>query len=198
MLRLEDLSVGYDPAAPLLRELNLNLCAGSRTVISGPNGCGKTTLLRTISADLPALGGRCELGTSVRPGWMDQDHSGLEPARTAVETLLPWMRSETEARSALARCQIRGDEALKPLKLLSHGQRARILLALLVARQCNLLLLDEPLNHLDPLSRDRFEEALAQFEGAVLAVVHDRYFIERFASEIWWVEDGKIRSELRC
>jgi ATPase subunit of ABC transporter with duplicated ATPase domains len=197
VLRLEDLSVGYDPAAPLLHGLNLSLCAGSRTVISGPNGCGKTTLLRTISSDLPALGGRCELGASVRPGWMDQDHSGLEPARTAVETLTPWMRSETAARSALARCQIRGDEALKPLKLLSHGQRARILLALLVARQCNLLLLDEPLNHLDPLSRDRFEEALSQFEGAVLAVVHDRYFIERFASEIWRVEGNKIRTELK-
>jgi ATP-binding cassette subfamily F protein 3 len=110
-----------------------------------------------------------------------------------VEALLPWVRGENDARAALARCQIRGDEALKPVGLLSHGQRARILLALLTARQCNLLLLDEPLNHLDAPSRDRFEEALAQFEGAVLAVVHDRTFIERFAGEVWRVEGATIR-----
>jgi ATP-binding cassette subfamily F protein 3 len=86
-----------------------------------------------------------------------------------------------------------GDESLKPVELLSYGQRTRLLLARLVAEGSNCLLLDEPINHLDIPSRAQFEQALGQFEGAVLAVVHDRYFIQRFANEIWWVQAGSIR-----
>jgi ATP-binding cassette subfamily F protein 3 len=86
-----------------------------------------------------------------------------------------------------------GDEALKPVSKLSFGQRTRLLLAQLVAQGCNCLLLDEPINHLDISSRAQFEQALSRFEGAVLAVVHDRYFIKHMADEIWWVEDGGIR-----
>ncbi len=85
-----------------------------------------------------------------------------------------------------------GDEPLKPVALLSYGQRTRLLLAQLVATGCNCLLLDEPINHLDIPSREQFEQALSQFDGAVLAVVRDRYFIQRFADEIGWVENGAI------
>jgi ATPase subunit of ABC transporter with duplicated ATPase domains len=85
------------------------------------------------------------------------------------------------------------DEPLKPNNQLSYGQRARLELALMIAEGCNVLLLDEPTNHLDIPSRTQFEEALATFEGTILTVIHDRYFIERFAEEIWWVENGRIR-----
>jgi ATPase subunit of ABC transporter with duplicated ATPase domains len=100
--------------------------------------------------------------------------------------------NETETRNFLHYFLFKGDDALRPTSALSYGERARLQLALLVAQGCTFLLLDEPINHLDIPSRARFEEALANFEGAILAVVHDRYFIERFASELWKVKDGKI------
>jgi ATP-binding cassette subfamily F protein 3 len=101
--------------------------------------------------------------------------------------------NETEARSYLHYFLFSGDDALLANHLLSFGQRARLALARLVAQGCNFLLLDEPINHLDIPSRTQFEEALSQFEGTVLAVVHDRYFIERFAQKVWWLENGRIR-----
>jgi ATP-binding cassette subfamily F protein 3 len=100
--------------------------------------------------------------------------------------------SETEARSFLHYFLFAGDDVFLPVGKLSYGERARLSLASLVARGCNLLLLDEPINHLDIPSRARFEQALANFKGTVLAVVHDRYFIEGFASEIWDVRGDKI------
>jgi ATP-binding cassette subfamily F protein 3 len=101
--------------------------------------------------------------------------------------------NETEARSFLHYFLFSGDDPLRPSGVLSFGERSRLALAVLVARGCDLLLLDEPINHLDIPSRSRFEEALAHFKGTVLAVVHDRYFIQRFAEEIWWVREGKVK-----
>ncbi len=193
---LDDLSVGYNPASPLLSSLKLELRAGGRVVLTGPNGSGKTTLLRTIAGKLPPLAGEVRLGSSARLGYMTQDQSSLDLQRTAVETMAPFFPTETQARSFLAYFLFTGDEPLKPNVLLSYGQRARLMLALLVAGGCNCLLLDEPINHLDIPSRTQFEQALASFDGAVLAVVHDRYFIERFADEVWWVESGGIRRDI--
>ena len=193
VLQFEDLSVGYDPARPLLRGINLQVQAGQRIVLSGPNGCGKTTLLRTVMGSLPPLKGRVLLGSSVRIGMMSQDLSNLQPEQTPVECVGQAFPNQTEARRYLASYLLAGDEVLKPVKLLSYGQRARLELALLILNGCNLLLLDEPINHLDIPSRTQFELALDQFKGAVLAVVHDRYFIERFAEQVWQVEDGKVR-----
>ena len=193
VLQFEDLSVGYDPARPLLRGINLQVQAGQRIVLSGPNGCGKTTLLRTVMGSLPPLKGRVLLGSSVRIGIMSQDLSNLQPEQTPVECVGQAFPNQTEARRYLASYLLAGDEVLKPVKLLSYGQRARLELALLILNGCNLLLLDEPINHLDIPSRTQFELALDQFKGAVLAVVHDRYFIERFAEQVWQVEDGKVR-----
>jgi ATP-binding cassette subfamily F protein 3 len=193
VVRLEDLSIGYDPAAPLLTGLNLTIRAGRRIAFSGPNGSGKTTLLRTLAGQIPPLAGQVHIGQSVRLGYMSQDQSGLEPDRSAVETIMNWFSSETEARTYLSYYLLTGDEPLKPVSLLSYGQRARLMLAVLAANGCNLLLLDEPINHLDIPSRAQFEAALSGFAGAILAVVHDRYFIERFAEEVWWVQAGGVR-----
>ena len=193
VLQLEDLSVGYDPARPLLQDINLQVQAGQRIVLSGPNGCGKTTLLRTVMGGLPPLTGRVLLGSSVRIGIMSQDLSNLPAEQTPVECVGQAFPNQTEARRYLASYLLAGDEVLKPVKLLSYGQRARLELALLILNGCNLLLLDEPINHLDIPSRTQFELALDQFTGAVLAVVHDRYFIERFAEQVWMIENRRIK-----
>lgn len=102
---------------------------------------------------------------------------------------------ETEVRSFLHYFLFAGDEVFVSVRDLSYGERARLALARLAATGCNLLLLDEPINHLDIPSRARFEQALAGFEGAIIAVVHDRYFIERFATEIWRVQSGGIQRQ---
>jgi ATP-binding cassette, subfamily F, member 3 len=184
---LEQLSVGYQSDAPLLVNLNLELRGRQRVVLTGPNGSGKTTLLRTIAGHIPPLQGEVRLGAGVHLGFMTQDQSNLDPGQTALETIQPYFLNETQARSFLAYYLFTGDEPLKLNALLSYGQRARLMLAKLAAEGCNCLLLDEPINHLDIPSRTQFEQALSGFEGAVLAVVHDRYFIERFADSIWHV-----------
>ena len=197
VIETDDLTVGYAARSPLLAGLNLQLHAGQRIVLTGPNGSGKTTLLRTIIGETPALTGEIHLGSSVRIGYMSQDQSGLNLDQTPVDTLIDRFSNQTEVRTFLAKFLFKGDEPLKPIALLSFGQRARLMLARLVAEECNCLLLDEPVNHLDIPSRTQFEDALRQFGGAVLAIVHDRYFIERFADEVWWVEDGRVRRILQ-
>lgn len=193
VIALEELSVGYDAARPLLSHLNLYLPQDGRVVLTGANGSGKTTLLRTIAGELQPLNGRVYLGPSVQLGYMTQEQANIAPNLTPLQTVQPHFASETAARTFLGYFLFTGDEPLKRNAQLSYGQRARLSLAQMVLDGCNVLLLDEPINHLDIPSRAQFEEALTLFQGAVLAVVHDRYFIERFATEVWWVEDGGIR-----
>jgi ATP-binding cassette, subfamily F, member 3 len=193
VLTLRELSVGYDEKRPLLHQLNLTITPGARIIITGPNGSGKTTLLRTLAGQLPPLAGVIDQGPSVQQGYMTQEQTSLDPTLTPLETLHPIFGSETEARTFLSYFLFTGEEPLKPNRDLSFGQRARLDLALIIATGCNVLLLDEPINHLDIPSREQFEQALSSFQGVILAVVHDRYFIERFATEIWWVEHEGIR-----
>ncbi len=192
VLHLEGLSVGYGENV-LLREIELVVRFGARVAVLGFNGSGKTTLLRTITGQIPPLAGHVRLGAGVRPGYMAQEQEHLDPELDAFNTLLqaaPF--SETEARRFLHRFLFSGDDVFRPVGVLSYGERARLSLAMLIAQGCNLLLLDEPVNHLDIPSRTRFEQALDAFEGTVITVVHDRYFIASYASELWQVEDGSI------
>jgi ATP-binding cassette, subfamily F, member 3 len=196
VLRLEQLAIGYPDRPPLLHDLNLDIRGGQRLVLTGPNGSGKTTLLRTIAGHLPPLAGRVHRGASVRLGYMTQEQTRLDPAQSALDMIQRAAAlDETEARSFLHYFLFSGDDPLRPSAALSYGERARLELALLVAQGCNFLLLDEPINHLDIPARSRFEEALAQFEGTTLAVVHDRYFIDRFATALWVVENSGLHQQ---
>jgi ATP-binding cassette subfamily F protein 3 len=196
-LSLENISIGYSASQPLLSGLNIHVTSGSRIAFTGPNGTGKTTLLKTIAGLIEPLEGQIRLGTSVRIGYMSQEQEMLNMDVSALETIQSQAPlNETETRSFLHFFLFSGDDSLRPVRQLSFGERARLSLAGLVAQGSNFLLLDEPINHLDIPSRERFEQALAQFEGTILAVVHDRYFINRFAAELWRVEGRNIRREL--
>ena len=193
VLMLEALSVGY--AAPLLNDINLLIRAGERVALIGPNGSGKTTLVRTIIGQLAPLAGRARLGASVRLGYFAQEHDRLDPVLNALTTLQQFSsQTETELRNFLHYFLFEGDAVFTPVGELSFGERARLMLATLVAQGCNCLVLDEPINHLDIPSRERFEQALSNFEGTALVIAHDRYFIERFATQVWKVEHDTVRA----
>jgi len=193
VLMANDLSIGYTKTKPLLEWLDLYIRSGQRIALTGPNGSGKTTLIRTIAGKLHPLAGSLKLGATVKVGYMAQEQELLNPQFNALQSIQNVAAlNETEARNFLHYFLFKGDAALRPTAELSFGERARLQLALLVAQGCTFLLLDEPINHLDIPSRARFEEALSGFRGTILAVIHDRYFIDRFASDIWNVKDGTI------
>ncbi|HTX79489.1 MAG TPA: ABC-F family ATP-binding cassette domain-containing protein [Longilinea sp.] len=189
---MDELAVGYGDRT-LLQGLNLALRNGQRAALIGPNGCGKTTLMRTLMGQIPPLAGSIRMGTSIHTGYMSQEQEELDLQQCPLEAVLKQISlNETEARAFLSKYLFTGDDVFIPAEKLSYGERARLSLAMLVGRGCSLLLLDEPINHLDIPARERFEQALAGFAGTVLAVVHDRYFIQQFATEIWETKDGRI------
>jgi ATP-binding cassette subfamily F protein 3 len=193
VLRLDRVSVGYGERA-LLRDVTLSMRQGERIALIGENGTGKSTLIKTIVGRLQPLAGEVRLGVNVRVGYFAQEQDVLDPASTPLTTLqaiVAW--GETEIRNYLHYFLFAGDQPLTPNHLLSYGERARLRLACLVAQGSNFLILDEPINHLDIPSRTQFEQALASFEGTALAVVHDRYFIQGFASRIWAVQADRVR-----
>ena len=197
-LALERLAIGYDGRPPLLEEVTVDLGTRERVALQGPNGSGKTTLLRTLAGDLDPAAGRIRTSAAAVIGYLAQEQETLDPCSTALGSVrAECAMSETEARSFLHLYLFSGDDPLQPIADLSFGERARLSLALLVARGATVLLLDEPLNHLDLDSRARFETALHGFNGAVVVASHDRYFVERFASTVWEIRpDGSGRHTL--
>ncbi len=167
---------------------------GERVFLLGPNGCGKTTLLKILSGRLEPDGGFVRPGAKVTIGYYDQVQEGLDSRKTAMQEL--WdaypRKTETEIRCAMAAFLFRGDEVFKPIGVMSGGERARLLLLKLMLAGDNLLLLDEPTNHLDIASREALEEALEGYDGTILAVSHDRYFINRMANRVLLLEQGGI------
>lgn len=192
VLMLENVSVGY--GVPLLTHISVQVRHGERVALIGPNGSGKTTLIRTMLNELTPLAGRVRLGANVRVGYFAQEHSALDGWLNALTTLQRFSNQpDTELRAFLHFFLFESDEVFTPVNELSYGERARLVLATLVVQGCNFLVLDEPLNHLDIASRERFEQALTQFEGTALVIAHDRYFIERFATQVWQVKQGTVK-----
>ncbi|HNS50115.1 MAG TPA: ABC-F family ATP-binding cassette domain-containing protein [Anaerolineae bacterium] len=192
VLRLEDIGMGFGGRA-LFEGVNLTLPAGERIALVGPNGSGKTTLARLILGEMEPLAGRVQLGTGVRAGYYAQEQEQLDPDSTPYAVIRSAVSmDQTEARSFLHYFLFGGDDALRPVGSLSLGERARLGLARLVAMGCNLLILDEPINHLDLPSREHFEQAMVAYHGTVLAILHDRYFIERLATGLWAIGGGTI------
>ncbi len=195
VLITESLHVGYTPEVPLLENLNLSIRAGQRIILTGPNGAGKTSFIRTITGAIPVLAGSFRLGANVKLGYMAQEQEMLDPNLNAVQTIQQVSSlNETDTRNFLHFFLFAGDDPLRRIGEFSFGERARLQLATLVAQGCTFLVLDEPINHLDIPSRERFEEALENFKGTILAVVHDRSFIQRFASDVWVADEGKIQT----
>ncbi len=193
VLLLEGLAKAFGERV-LFEDVTLTLRRSERIALVGPNGSGKTTLLRIIMGRQEPTAGQIRIGSNVQIGYFAQEQETLDLESNALEAVQRVAAlSETDARRFLHYYLFSGDEVFARLGNLSYGERARLSLGLLVLKGCNLLLLDEPINHLDIPSRERFEQALADFPGTVLAVVHDRYFIQRFATGIWALQDGCIR-----
>lgn len=194
VLVTDSLSIGYTPDAPLLENLNIHIRAGQRVALTGPNGAGKTSFIRTIVGKIPPLAGSFRLGGAVKLGYMAQEQELLDPSLNAVQTIQKVSSlNEKDTRNFLHFFLFSGDDPLRPTRELSFGERARLQLATLVAQGCTFLILDEPINHLDIPSRERFEEALENFNGTILAVVHDRSFIQRFATQVWYANERRIK-----
>ena len=186
-----DLACGYDKK--LVEEMNALVLRGERIALLGPNGCGKTTMLRTILGQLPPMEGVVMEGVGVKTGYLPQVVSFDHPERNLVDTLLYETNCSTQAaRDRLAAFGFRGEEVFKTVNVLSGGEKTRLKLCLFMSDSVNTLFLDEPTNHLDLASREWLEESIDDFSETMIFVSHDRYFINRFATRIWQVEDGKI------
>jgi ATP-binding cassette, subfamily F, member 3 len=184
---------GKSEAHVLVSVSDLELLRGDRVGLIGPNGAGKTTLLRTLIGELPPVRGQVQSGHNVRIGYYSQTHSGLNMNRTILDEIRDVSAlTEEGARSFLGRFLFSGDDAFKSIGSLSGGERSRVALAKLTLQGSNFMVLDEPTNHLDLQSRQFLEEVLSDFEGTLLFVSHDRYFIDRLATKVWAIEDSVL------
>jgi ATP-binding cassette subfamily F protein 3 len=208
VLRGESLVAGYPPGAPSSAHAgaalgpsgglrvglgDVELRRGERVGLIGANGSGKTTLLRTLVGELPTLEGRVVLGHNVQVGYFAQTHDGLNPRATVLDEVRRVSQlSEEGARTFLGRFLFTGDDVFKAVGALSGGERSRVALAKLTLQGANFLILDEPTNHLDLPARQALEQLLGEYEGTLLFVSHDRYFVDALASRIWDLKDGAI------
>jgi ATP-binding cassette subfamily F protein 3 len=191
VVTLKKVSVGYDDKT-IVSDVNFELQRGERVGIIGPNGCGKTTLLKAVVGTLP-YGGKIQFGVNVEIGWFSQEHELIQDELTVLDTLMDeGARDFQEAREILASYGFVGEEVYKKCERLSGGEKSRLVMAVLMFKKPNLLVLDEPTNHLDVYARQALEDALEEYEGTILFVSHDRYFLKRMADRLLVFEEGDM------
>lgn len=192
VLTVKDLSMAFGDRM-LFSEVNLEVTGGERIALLGDNGAGKSTFVKLLLGELEPTAGKLRFGPTVKVGYLPQLVTFDHPERNLVDTLI-WDLNCTpqEARDRLAAFNFRGEDVFKEVRDLSGGERSRLKLCELMSQRINLLVLDEPTNHLDVDSRDWIEEAVRAYEGNLLFVSHDRYFIKEFAQRVWMLENQKI------
>jgi ATP-binding cassette subfamily F protein 3 len=193
VLQIEDLGFSYGDKN-ILSSVNLKVFRGERIGIIGPNGIGKSTLLKILAGELEPQEGCINFGYQVEPVYFAQEQQDLSPNATVLDEV--WNSAPglnlTEIRTFLGSLLFSGDEVEKNIKVLSGGEKSRVALGKAILQGANLLLLDEPTNHLDILSKEKLEDALKAFDGTIIAVSHDRYFLTKIATRIWEFESGNI------
>lgn len=193
VLIMEDLTIGYGDKV-LASGINLTLRRGEKAALLGANGTGKTTLLKTILGEIEPLKGKAKIGNRVQIGYFSQSYERLDPRQTLLENfVVEYGFTEERTRSLLGGMLFHGDDVFKEIGALSGGQKARLVLLKLVLDGANCLVLDEPTNHLDIMARETVEAALTAFNGTVLVVSHDRYFVNEVADRIWEIAAGKVK-----
>ena len=186
VMRVNDVKLGYDLTTVLADHVNIAVDKQHAVALVGPNGIGKSTLIKTILGQLPLLAGEIKLGANVEVGYYDQEQQTLDPKKSVLQTIWdehPTM-PEKDVRSILGSFMFSGEAVDKLVSALSGGERARLLLTKLSLQQANFLILDEPTNHLDIDSREVLETALNEYNGTIFFVSHDRYFINAVATEV--------------
>lgn len=193
VLSVQNLALSFDEKK-LFQNVNLEIHRGERIFLIGPNGCGKTSLFKTLLGTYTPNEGEVRFGAGIEPGYYDQIQAGLHPEKTVIDEVwdcYPRM-TQTEIRNALAVFLFKGDEVFKQVSALSGGERARVLLLCLMLSRNNFLLLDEPTNHLDIDSCEALEAALQSYEGTLLIVSHDRYLINKIADRIYYLDENGV------
>lgn len=197
VLNVSDLSIGYNSNI-LSSNIHFRVTRGDSIALLGPNGVGKSTLLKTLVGKLTAIHGSIQFGTNVNIAYYDQEQADLTSNKSVLNEL--WdeypMKTEKEIRTVLGNFLFSGDDVLKPVSTLSGGEKARLSLAKLMLLNANLLILDEPTNHLDLDSKEILENALVDYPGTILFVSHDRYFINRIATKVFELTKDGINEYL--
>ncbi|MED1742285.1 ABC-F type ribosomal protection protein [Bacillus swezeyi] len=198
VLRVEDLTISYQDQPPLLRSLAFHIARGESVALVGPNGIGKSTLLKTLVQKLKPVTGSISTGSHVSIGYYDQEQTELTSSKRVLDELwddYPEM-NEKDIRTCLGNFLFSGDDVLKPVHALSGGEKARLALAKLMLQKANFLILDEPTNHLDLDSKEVLENALIDYPGTILFVSHDRYFINRIATKVFELSPERVEEYL--
>jgi ATP-binding cassette, subfamily F, member 3 len=186
VLKIANLSIGYTPEDVISQNISLHAQKGDSIALVGPNGIGKSTLLKTLVNKLSPIQGEFQFGSNVAISYYDQEQADLSSNKTVLNEL--WddypMKNEKEIRTVLGNFLFSGEDVLKPVTALSGGEKARLALAKLMMEKANLLILDEPTNHLDLESKEVLEAALIDYPGTIIFVSHDRYFINRIATKV--------------